>query len=186
MTDQVGASQYATVPEAARVLGVSVQTVRRMIRRGQIEGRRVHRPQGSAFIVTLPLERPGTNDAPTTDQVLRAGARANGPTPAPAGELMAAWSETFLGPIMARMAEQETSLRALERENGRLAERLGQVTAELEALRASQSPGAPNLMPESPESSLEPEPQPDPFRTPLPPTPNAGPWWRRWLAAVSG
>jgi excisionase family DNA binding protein len=167
MTDQAGTFQQATVPETARILGVSVQTVRRMIRRGQIEGRRVYRPQGSAFIVTLPVDGPRTNDVPATDQAPRTGARANGPGPTTAPELMAAWSETFLGPIMARMAEQETTIRELERENGRL-------TAELAAARAAERPQ---------EARETPSPVETPTEPPAPGEPGSAPWWRRWLAA---
>ena len=54
-----GTSQRVTVAEAAAILGVSVVTVRRMIRRGQLEGERVVRPQGSAYAVTLPADATG-------------------------------------------------------------------------------------------------------------------------------
>ena len=51
-------SQRVTVAEAAAILGVSVVTIRRMIKRGQLEGERVIRPQGSAYLVTLPADAP--------------------------------------------------------------------------------------------------------------------------------
>jgi excisionase family DNA binding protein len=47
MTEQGVTYQQVTVSEAATILGVSVMTVRRMIKRGQLEGERVHRPQVS-------------------------------------------------------------------------------------------------------------------------------------------
>ena len=116
-------SQRITVAEAAAVLGVSVVTVRRMIRRGQLEGERVIRPQGSAYLVTLPVDATGAaEDGTPTGQPVQDVSRANG-TPA---ALMAAWSETFLAPLVARMAEQETTIRDQ-------AEQLGRQGAELEA-----------------------------------------------------
>jgi hypothetical protein len=127
MTQQSVTFQQVTVSGAAGILGVSTQTVRRMIRRGQLEGERVHRPQGSAYVVRLPVDVAADDtDATPTQQPAPSASRANA-TAAP--ELMAMWSQTFLAPIMARMAEQEATIRELERENG------GQA-AELEALRA--------------------------------------------------
>jgi excisionase family DNA binding protein len=42
------------VPEAARVLGVSVETVRRRIRAGELQGERVPTPWGWSYRVTVP------------------------------------------------------------------------------------------------------------------------------------
>src|SRR3954447_11088056 len=62
-------SQQVTVAEAAAILGVSVVTVRRMIKRGQLEAQRVIRPQGSAYVVTVPMHGTGNaQDAPPTEQ----------------------------------------------------------------------------------------------------------------------
>ena len=108
------------------LLGVSVVTIRRMIRRGRLEAERVHRPQGSAYLVTLPVD--GTGDGSSTEQPAQNVSRANGT----ATELMAVWSETFLGPIMGRMAEQETTIRDQ-------AETIGGLRAEL-AAACSKSP----------------------------------------------
>jgi transposase len=41
-------SHRVAVADAAAILGVSIVTVRRMIKRGQLEAERVLRPQGSA------------------------------------------------------------------------------------------------------------------------------------------
>ena len=139
MTEQGVTYQQVTVAEAAGILGVSVMTVRRMIRRGQLEGERVHRPQGNAYVVKLPVDATAlADDAPSTEQPAQNVSRTNG-TPS---ELMAVWSETFLGPIMARMAEQEGTIREQ-------AETIGTLRAELAAARAPQSP---------PEAPTAPEP----------------------------
>jgi len=121
-----GTSQRVTVAEAAAILGVSVVTIRRMIRRGQLEGKRVVRPQGSAYVVTLPADATGVaEDGTPTGRPAQDVSRANG-TPA---ALMAAWSETFLAPLVARLGEQEAVIRDQ-------AETLGRQGAELETGRA--------------------------------------------------
>jgi hypothetical protein len=50
--DTVGTRWY-TLAEAAPVLGVSVDTVRRRLKRGQIEGRQVHTQHGPTWEVSL-------------------------------------------------------------------------------------------------------------------------------------
>jgi excisionase family DNA binding protein len=42
-----------TIPEAAKILGVTEDTVRRRLRRGELQGERVERPQGYTWIVHL-------------------------------------------------------------------------------------------------------------------------------------
>jgi hypothetical protein len=71
-------------------------------------------------------------------------------------EQLAAWSETFLLPLVQTIERQVERIEDLARENGRL-------TAEVDALRAAQH---------VPDPPTEPEPRPDPFPAPLPPTPN--------------
>src|SRR4051794_32179921 len=69
MSEQPATLQGVTVAEAASILGVSTATVRRMVKRGQLEGQRVIRPQGSAFLVMLPVDTAGvTEDATLTRQ----------------------------------------------------------------------------------------------------------------------
>ena len=131
--------------EAAGILGVSTQTVRRMVKRGRLEGQRVHRPQGSAFLVSLPAEDgAGDTDATATQQPAGNVSRSKRQEQAGTPELMAAWSETFLGPIMARMAEQETTIREQ-------AETIGREAAELAALRAQSTTLAPSESTERPD-----------------------------------
>ena len=68
-TPQPETSRYATVREAADFLGVSTETVRRMIRSGQLEGERVHRAQGSAYVVRIAVPNTaGDSDATATQQ----------------------------------------------------------------------------------------------------------------------
>ena len=51
-------TRRVTIAEAARILGVSGETVRRRIHAGQLEGIREVRPQGSAWSVVLPVGTP--------------------------------------------------------------------------------------------------------------------------------
>ena len=86
-------SQRVAVAAAAAILGVSVVTVRQMIKRGQLEAERVLRPQGSAYLVTLPASLgDGTGDRPPT-------------------ELLAAWSTAILAPLVAELAESRRAVR---------------------------------------------------------------------------
>jgi len=65
-------------------------------------------------------EAAGDTDATARAQPVPDVSRTNATAP----ELMAAWSETFLAPIMARMAEQETTIREQAETIGELRARL--------------------------------------------------------------
>ncbi len=111
-----------TVAEAASILGVSVVTIRRMIKRGELEAERVIRPQGSAYLVALPPDAsPSLQDGTPTEQSAQDVSRTDG-TPA---ALMAAWSEALLVPLVTRLGEQEAVIRDQ-------AETIGRQGAELE------------------------------------------------------
>ena len=54
-----------TIPDAAKVLGLSTQTIRRRIRAGAIESRKVYGPRGMTYRVMLPNEMVAEhNDVP--------------------------------------------------------------------------------------------------------------------------
>jgi excisionase family DNA binding protein len=161
-------SQRVTVAEAASILGVSVVTIRRMIRRGRLEAERVHRPQGSAYLVTLPVE--GTGDRTATEQAAQNVSRTQG-TPA---DMMAVWSETFLAPIMAELAASRETI-------ARQAETIGQLRQRLADLEAPPAPESPLTAPTAPEP-----PDLTPGGAPTESAAVTGPWWRRWLLAISG
>jgi hypothetical protein len=85
-----------------------------------------------------------------------------------------------------RLAEQ-TGLTAMWQERaGTLADRLAVAESKLLALEAPKTSLAASTAEQPPDPSPEPSPPPDPFPAPLPPSPNAAPWWRRWLSAVYG
>src|SRR4051812_7873215 len=102
-TDGTEPVPYArvTVAEAAAHLGVTVVTVRRMIKRGEFEAERVLRPQGSAYLVMLPGEAShGTGDETATKPPAQNAFRPQGT----ATELMASWSTAVLAPLVAELA----------------------------------------------------------------------------------
>ena len=106
-----------TVVEAAKLLGVTVVTVRRMIRRGELEAERVLRPQGSAYLVTLPTDpAQGTGDGTTTEPPVQNVSRTQGT----ATELMAAWSTAVLAPLVAELAVTRQRIEDLSAQVGEL------------------------------------------------------------------
>jgi excisionase family DNA binding protein len=120
MSEQPATLQGVTVAEAATILGVSTATVRRMVKRGDLEGERVLRPQGSVFVVRLP---PDAIHATAGDQHAAGTLHESGVMPrsnTSPGEQLAAWSETFLLPLVAVNERQAARIEELARENGRL------------------------------------------------------------------
>ena len=124
MTEQGVTYQQVTVSEAAAILGVSVMTVRRMVKRGQLEGERVHRPQGTAYVVKLPADAPGnTRDAPTTEQPPENVSRTNGTGPAPADAMVSLIQTTIatvLGPLVGQVDAQRQTIERLAVASGSL------------------------------------------------------------------
>jgi excisionase family DNA binding protein len=53
--------ELVTVPEAARRLGVTEDTVKRRLRKGELQGERKERSQGYTWMVELPDEEPKFN-----------------------------------------------------------------------------------------------------------------------------
>jgi len=106
-----------TVAEAAARLGVTVVTVRRMIKRGELEAERVLRPQGSAYLVTLHEEGAhGTGNGTATEPPAQNVSRTQGS----AMELMAAWSTAVLAPLVAELAVSRQRIEGLALEVGAL------------------------------------------------------------------
>jgi excisionase family DNA binding protein len=147
MSEQPATLQGVTVAEAASILGVSTATVRRMVKRGQLEGQRVIRPQGSAFLVMLPGDASGvTEDAATT----RHGAGVTPRDNASPGAQLAAWSETFMLPLVAALERSQATVREQAETIGTLRSERDAARAENEALRASQQPTTPSGAPDLP------------------------------------
>jgi hypothetical protein len=157
-----GPTAYS-LQDAAGILGVSVNTLRKRIRAGQVKAERVQRPQGYVWQVYLDARHPP--DQPTDDPPSQQApwSLQDPPTALTQAEAMAAYTRSLLEPLVAHVATLEGALRELERENGRL-------TAENDALRAQNATVA------APGSTDRPDPT----------TEAPGPWWRRWISAVYG
>jgi excisionase family DNA binding protein len=126
-----------SVEAAARALGVSINTVRRRVKTGELRSERVRRPQGYAIRVYLPTQVPaaGTCQEVPAHEDVPNGAAAPAhqvPTDVQRAEALAAYGATLLAPVLA-------DLERLQRENRDQAEQIGRLTAELEAARAAGS-----------------------------------------------
>jgi excisionase family DNA binding protein len=139
MSDIHGTYQRASVLEAARLLGVSPTTVRRMVRAGTLRAERVLRPQGHTFVVLVPAD---SQPAASSSQQVSAEAR----TEVPPAEQFAAVAASILTPVLGPLiAELAASRQANERQADQLvsqAETIGELRAEIRALTASTVPQA--------------------------------------------
>ena len=180
-----------TLREAADVLGVSLNTLRRRIAAGQVRADRIQRPQGHVWQVYLDGAAPCRDGSGGTVQRDGAGTVQQPPADLMRAEAMATYTRSLLEPLVARLAEQEQIIREQ-------AEQIGSLRAQLAAAEdrltrpavqnAQQGPSAPNLgaqpgEPTPPEPSDPPaEPPPPLALDPLPPKPT---WWRRWWPAIA-
>ena len=62
MSNQGETYQRISVPDAAKLLGISAATVRRRIRDGSLQAERVHRPQGITYVVLVGSNRSNQDD----------------------------------------------------------------------------------------------------------------------------
>ena len=166
--------------EAASILGLSVSTLRRQRRKGELQGRQVATPYGSKWLVLLP-PRPAAG-AQGGRHVT--GGRTRGhdaPRVLPEGDV--AQGE------QAGLVEALHLIRTLQEENRNLAGQLGylqrQVHEQQAAIRALQAPSAPAETAHTPESAQEgqersapPEVAQDDVAGSSTPARRA--WWRFW------
>ena len=168
MTAPTGTSRPGlSIHEAAVILGVSPNTVRRRVVAGSLRSERIARPQGEAIRVYLdhvpgevpqqvpPEVVPGDvpNEVPPTSQPQVPDADR--------AEAMAALISASIVPVLAPLVGQlDASRQTVERQAERLvvqAETIGRQSAELERLRALEAayaahgPVARNLTPETPD-----------------------------------
>jgi len=137
MSDQAETYQRVSVPEAAAILGVSLATVRRMIRAGRLQAERVERPQGIAYVVLLP---PDGGHRSGTDQQVGTSARANQSSSDPAAEALVSLVRTtiagVLGPLVAQLDAHRLMVEHAQGQITWQAEMIGRLTAERDAARA--------------------------------------------------
>jgi hypothetical protein len=157
MQEEIAPSQDGAAPftlrEAATVLGVSLNTLRRRIANGQVRAEQVERPQGFVWHVhldnvpaqehhsngTMQQDRPGTvqEHGAETVQEDGPGTVQHPSTGLAQAEAMAAYTRSILEPLVMRMAEQEGTIREQSEQIGTLAERLAHVEQDRERLAAA-------------------------------------------------
>jgi excisionase family DNA binding protein len=172
-TDQDGTTstkrvpyKQVTVAEAAEIRGVSVVTIRRMIKRGELEAERVIRPQGSAYLVNLPEDGTGTeHDVPFTEQPAQNMFRAQG---TPADQMMSLIETTITSAVEAAITPLVKELATTHQTVQQQAEVIGSLRTENAALLAAQA-------------RLEAQPEPTPVAAILNTrTSRLVPLWRLW------
>jgi hypothetical protein len=154
VVDPEGAGAWQPAATAHVALGIGSKTLYRRIERGQIRSRR---NEFGRIEVWVPADnRESTQSPPVTMAPIRPD------------------SQSLSVAVIDELRRQhQATLEVVTRQ----AETIGQLRAELAALRASQRPTASNLTAEPSEPIREPS---------TPGEPVSAPWWRRWLAAVYG
>jgi hypothetical protein len=166
--DRRGPGRYVSIAEAARLLDVKPDVVRRRVRAGTVEAREVRRPQGKAWEVWMPDEVERSAAAAAVDpRVERAGALEIRSTGAGAlADLVGLAGR--LADESAGRARAEAALEAAERDRERL-ERLLEA-ADLRAVRAERRA-------ELAERTLA---ELEAMRRDFAKWRERLPWWRRW------
>jgi len=153
----VGADRRVGTAEAARILGLSIPAVRKMVREGALVAETVRSMRGTpAYMITLP-SGPRLSPAVTPPAVPvgapSSSAREEGrspmdsPTGAPSEQMIAAVIQASITPIVAPLTAAIDAYRlANERQVDQLitqAEQLGRLKAEMAALRTTRAARAP-------------------------------------------
>ena len=117
--------QPATLPEAARLLGVSESTVRRMVKAGRLESERVLRPQGHVWMVMVPLPStvgPAGSRQPSTKE----GEHPSG------SDALGAWTRSVLEPLVAELSLMRQSNERQAQQLIGQAEMIGSLTEQVD------------------------------------------------------
>jgi excisionase family DNA binding protein len=166
-------SRYATVREAAEIMGVSSETIRRMIRDGRLRGQKVHRPQGTAFLVEM--SDVTVEATPDAARDVTAGRHnvTDGASLSPALLAAEAWARGVVEPLTRTIVEQQHQLVTQ-------AETIGTLRAERDAARAELAAAhTPESPPEAPTATVAAEPASKPLRLFFP-------LWDRWWPLLPG
>jgi hypothetical protein len=140
VTDHPETYQRVSVPEAAVCLGVSVATVRRMIRDGRLQAETARRPQGIAYVVLLSPAQAAHGERSRSDQHVGTTSRVNDSSDHGPAEAMVSLIRTtivsVLGPVVAQL---DAARQMVDHAQGQIvwqAEMIGRLTAERDAARA--------------------------------------------------
>jgi hypothetical protein len=128
-----------SLQDAAAILGVSVNTLRKRIRDGRVRGEHVQRPQGHVWRVYL--DPPASSEDPPSQEAPRR--LQDPPTPATQAEAITAMIQTTIATVLGPLVAEQSALRqTVERQADEIAELRedrGRLTAENAALRAAQA-----------------------------------------------
>ena len=165
-----------SLQDAAALLGVSLNTLRRRIAAGEVRAERIKRPQGHVWRVYLPGQLNGAQHADGDGQHANGTVQDAGSTlQPPAGTVQQHPPASDRG-LVALLERAQDDIRRLNDERAELYGRLGYLQAQLaakdERIKALEAPKEPIAAP-PPAGAI--------FR-PLPsePEPPRRPWWRFW------
>jgi hypothetical protein len=101
-----------SIPAAAVALGVSPNTIRAMIKRGQVRAERVRRPQGYTLHVYLGGQVPAAGSSGTSAQVPAAPTYQAPTNDLQRAEALATYGAALLAPVLATVERLEATNRA--------------------------------------------------------------------------
>jgi len=121
-------TRWYTLAEAAPILGVSVDTVRRRVKRGQLEARQVHTQHGPTWEVFIGSRPP---DAQADAYAPAEGAAQGAEGVEDRSQAMATWAASLLVPIAAELGEARQTIERQAETIRDQAERLGSLTEQV-------------------------------------------------------
>jgi excisionase family DNA binding protein len=177
MQDGSPGDGWLTLTETATLLGLSVDTVRRRVKRGELEARMVPTPHGAAWRVRPPSAPTlGATAVPTVDAT-------------PGAAPMQAAGGPAMGELVGLVGRLHDENRALAEAAATWQTRAEVLALQLEDARAQLALSAPAGAPESPTAGRETAPASGVASGTTPTPVPAGSWrgrWRRWWAGVAG
>jgi hypothetical protein len=165
MQDATGGSQDPpaagySLQEAATLLGIGVNTLRRRIAAGQVRAAQVERPQGYVWRVYLDSRHPPIDPTAQPPNQEATGSLPHAPTPIAQADAMVSLIQTTIGTVLGplvgelaasrqgneRQAEQlagyAATIAELREDRGRLTAELAGAQAEIQALTSSAASGS--------------------------------------------
>src|SRR5215212_10802557 len=128
-----GTYQAVSIADAARILGISETTARRMVKSGRLEAERAERPQGHVWLVRIA--------SPADGQVTsRHDLGAVAPADPPGQPALSAWMSSVLEPLVAELRLARERIEDLADERAQFRTERDAARAEVATLRASQQP----------------------------------------------
>ncbi len=123
-----------TLRDAAAVLGISLNTLRKRIAAGQIRAERAERAQGHVWRVYLDGADRSINPPGDTVQQDGAGTVQDPPTNLLRAEAMAAYTRSLLEPLTAALERSQGEVAGLREQRGRLSAELERAASTVVAL----------------------------------------------------